>query len=166
MLQSYDEEGAQALEAAVEAARALPSDGWLGRLAEGDPFGPVEALLAEVRGTVYARAKAQEAGYGLETELAEPDGNLSRPPRRRWRRLRRCSRPLAALGRRLEAVLEDAPDWLDSQARARVEGAINGLRWRRETLAAWIALLGRVGGSADPDFVDWLAIERIRGPRI
>ena len=31
---------------------------------------------AFARGMVYARAKAQEAGYGLETELAEPDGNL------------------------------------------------------------------------------------------
>ncbi|HEX6219334.1 MAG TPA: ATP-dependent DNA helicase, partial [Sphingomicrobium sp.] len=59
---SYDEQGGAALEAAVEAARALPSDGWLARLAEADPFGPVEALLHEVRGTVYARASAQEAG--------------------------------------------------------------------------------------------------------
>src|SRR5206468_1106292 len=73
---SYDEEGARAVEAAVEAAKALPSDGWLQRLIEGSPFGAVEALLYEVRGTVYARSKAQEAGYGLETELAEPDGAL------------------------------------------------------------------------------------------
>ncbi|HJS40140.1 MAG TPA: ATP-dependent DNA helicase, partial [Sphingomicrobium sp.] len=160
---SYDEEGARALEAAVEAARALPSDGWLQRLAEGAPFGPIEALLAEVRGTVYARAKAQEAGYGLETELAEPDGALVEAAARALDSLDALQKPLAALGRRLEAVLEDAPDWLDSAARARVEGAINGLSWRREALAAWIALLGRVGGSADPDFVDWLAIERVEG---
>ena len=60
-------------------------------------------------------------------------------------------------------MLEDAPDWLDSQARARVDGAINGLAWRREVLAAWIALLARIGGSADPEFVDWLAIERAEG---
>ena len=120
-------------------------------------------MLAEVRGTVYARAKAQEAGYGLETELAEPDGALVRPRRRRLEALEALQKPLAALGRRLEAVLEDAPDWLDAQARARVEGAIGGLAWRRETLAAWIALLGRIGGAADPDFVDWLAVERVDG---
>ena len=160
---SYDEAGSQALEAAVEAARALPSDGWLARLADGDPFGPVEALLAEVRGMVYARAKAQEAGYGLETELAEPDGNLVTTAASALESLEGLAKPLAALSRRLEAVLEDAPDWLDGQARARVEGAISGLAWRRETLAAWIALLGRVGGTTDPDFVDWLAIERIEG---
>jgi ATP-dependent DNA helicase DinG len=160
---SYDEEGGQALEAAVEAARVLPSDGWLTRVGEGSPFGAVEALLAEVRGMVYARAKAQEAGYGLETELAEPDGALVAAAAAALESLEALQKPLAALSRRLEAVLEDAPDWLDAQARARVEGAINGLGWRRDTLAAWIALLARVGGSADPDFVDWLAIERVEG---
>ena len=160
---SYDEQGSQALDAAIEAARSFPSDGWLARLAEGDPFGPVEALLHEVRGTVYARAKAQEAGYGLETELAEPDGNLVTAAVSAMEALEALARPLAALARRLEAILEDAPDWLDSQARARVEGAINGLAWRRETLASWIALLGRVGGTGDMDFVDWLAIDRVEG---
>ncbi|WP_310468235.1 ATP-dependent DNA helicase [Sphingomonas sp.] len=160
---SYDDEGALALDAAVEAARSFPSDGWLQRLAEGDPFGPVEALLAEVRGTVYARAKAQDAGYGLETELAEPDGALVAKAAGALEALEALQKPLAALARRLEAVLEAAPDWLDAQARARVEGAIHGLTWRRETLAAWIALLGRIGGTADPEFVDWLAIERAEG---
>src|SRR5690348_8514494 len=160
---SYDEEGAQALEAAVEAARALPSDGWLQRLVEGTPFGAIEALLSEVRGVVYARSKAQEAGYGLETELAEPDGALVSAAAAAMQTLESLQKPLAALARRLEAVLEDAPDWLDSQARARVDGAIRGLSWRRETLAAWIALLARVGGEADPEFVDWLAVERSNG---
>jgi ATP-dependent DNA helicase DinG len=160
---SYDEEGAIALEAAVEAAKALPSDGWLQRLIEGAPFGPLEALLAEARGTVYARSKAQEAGYGLETELAEPDGSLVSAAAAAAETLEALHKPLAALSRRLEAVLEDAPDWLDSQARARVEGAIRGLAWRRETLAAWIALIARIGGEADPEFVDWLAVERVDG---
>jgi ATP-dependent DNA helicase DinG len=160
---SYDEEGAQALEAAIEAARAMPSDGWLQRLVEGAPFGPVEALLGEVRGMVYARSKAQEAGYGLETELAEPDGALVSAAAAAMQCLEALHKPLSALARRLEAVLEHAPDWLDSQARARVEGAIRGLSWRRETLAAWIALLARIGGEADPEFVDWLAVERIEG---
>jgi len=160
---SFDDEGARALDAAVEAAKALPSDGWLQRLLEGSPFGPIEALLGEVRGTVYARAKAQEAGYGLETELAEPDGPLVSKAASAAEVLETLQKPLAALSRRLESVLEDAPDWLDSQARARVEGAINGVSWRRELLSAWIALLARIGGEADPEFVDWLAVERIDG---
>jgi ATP-dependent DNA helicase DinG len=141
----------------------LPADNWLQRLVEGAPFGAVELLLKEVRGTVYARSKAQEAGYGLETELAEPDGALVSAAAAAAEVLEALSSPLAALSRRLEAVLEDAPDWLDSQARARVEGAIRGLAWRRETLAAWIALLARIGGEADPEFVDWLAVDRVDG---
>ncbi len=160
---SYDDEGARALDAAVEAAKALPSDGWLQRLVEGVPFGPVEALLMEVRGTVYARAKAQEAGYGLETELAEPDGALVSGAAAAVEVLEALQKPLAALSRRLEAVVEDAPDWLDTQARARVEGAINGISWRRELVSAWIALMARIGGAGDPEFVDWLAVERIDG---
>ena len=160
---SYDEEGAVALDLAVEAAKALPSDGWLQRLVEGAPFGPIETFLGEVRGTVYARSKAQEAGYGLETELAEPDGQLVSSAAAAAEVLESLAKPLAQLSRRLEAIFEDAPDWLDTQARARVEGAIRGLLWRRETLAAWTALLARIGGEADPQFVDWLSVERVDG---
>jgi ATP-dependent DNA helicase DinG len=160
---SYDEAGALALDAAVTAAGALPGEGWLGRIAEGAPFGPLESLLAAVRGTVYARASAQDAGYGLETEIAELDPVLVEAAAPALEALEHLLRPLIALGKRLEAVLEDAPDWLDPQARARVEGAIGGLTWRAQTLAGWIGLLGRLGGPADPDFVDWFAVDRVDG---
>jgi ATP-dependent DNA helicase DinG len=160
---SYDEAGALALEAAIEAAGALPSDSWIGRIAEGMPFGPVEKLLAAVRGTVYARATAQDAGYGLETEIAELDPDLVDAAAPAVEAMERLLRPLMALGKRLEAVLEDAPDWLDAQARARIEGAIGGLSWRAQTLSAWIALAARLGGPADPDFIDWLAVDRVDG---
>jgi len=160
---SYDEAGALALDTAVQMSGALPGDGWLQRIAEGQPFGPIEALLAAVRGTVYARATAQDAGYGLETEMAEPDPSLVEAAAPAVEALELLLRPLVALGKRLEAVLEDAPDWLDAQARARVEGAIGGLAWRVQLLQAWIALAARIGGPADPDFVDWLAVERIEG---
>jgi len=160
---SYDEAGAAALEAAVHMAGALPGDGWLQRIAEGAPFGPVEALLAAVRGSVYAQATAQDAGYGLETELAEPDPALVEAAGPAVEAMELLLRPLVALGKRLEAVIEDAPDWLDAQARARVEGAIGGLTWRAQALSAWIALAARIGGPADSGFVDWLAVDRVEG---
>lgn len=161
---SYDEQGALAIQAAGDAARALPSDGWLQRLAEGEPFGPVETLLAAVRGLVYARDESKsDAGYGLETELAEPSPELIDAAAGAAHALDALYRPLVALGRRLEAVLGEAPDWMDGPARARIEGAIASLGWRAETVGAWLALLARVGGPADPDFVDWLAVDRIEG---
>lgn len=165
---SYDDAGARAISEAVDAARALPSDGWLQRLAEGQPFGPIEHLLAAVRGLVYARDTdgSGEAGYGIETELAAPDSPLidTIPPAAAA--LESLLRPMMALGRRLEAVLDEAPDWMDGQARARIEGTITSLGWRAETVAAWLALVARIGGPATPEFVDWLAVERIEGREI
>ena len=160
---SYDEAGALALDSAVQAAGALPGDGWVQRIGEGMAFGPVEKLLAAVRGTVYARASAQDAGYGLETEMAEPDPELVDAAAPAVEALEQLLRPLVALGKRLEAVIEDAPDWLDAQARARIEGAIGGLTWRVQTLQGWIALASRIGGPGDPSFVDWLAVDRVDG---
>jgi ATP-dependent DNA helicase DinG len=59
-------------------------------------------------------------------------------------------------------VIEDAPDWLDGRrargSKARIAGWRRGRRWR-----AWIAMLARLGGPADPDFVDWLAVDRVEG---
>jgi ATP-dependent DNA helicase DinG len=163
---SYDGDGSNAISAASTAAAALPSEGWLQRIAEGAPFGPIEALLAAVRGQVYARADAEDAGYGLETEAAGLDGSTVAAVEPAVKALDAILRPLVALGRRLEAVLEEAPDWLDAPARARIDGAIASLGWRRDALVAWISLLSRLGGPCDPDFVDWLAVERIEGREI
>ncbi|MHA6718485.1 ATP-dependent DNA helicase [Sphingomonas sp. RS6] len=162
---SYDDAGAAAIAETVDAARALPSDGWLQRLHEGEPFGPIEALLAAVRGLVYARDSqgAADAGYGLETELTAPDPALVDAAGAAGEALDALLRPMVALGRRLEAVLNDAPDWMDGPARARIEGAIASLGWRAETVGAWLALIARVGGPADAAFVDWLAVERVEG---
>ncbi|WP_284124869.1 ATP-dependent DNA helicase [Parerythrobacter aestuarii] len=159
---SYDEAGGEAVEAAVEAAHQLPSDGWIGRLAEGQPFGPVEALLGQVRAVTYARDEsgAQDAGYGIETEVASLEGPLIEAAQEAGAALAAIRGPLMKLGQRLEAVLEDAPDWLDGQGRARIEGARHSLRWRIDLLSAWEAVLARLGGPADPDFVDWFAVDR------
>ncbi|PKP93844.1 MAG: helicase [Alphaproteobacteria bacterium HGW-Alphaproteobacteria-16] len=162
---SYDDGGAQAIAQAVDAARALPSDGWLQRVAEGQPFGPLEALLAAVRGLTYARDAdgSGEAGYGIETELTEPDAALIDAAGPAAAALEQLHRPLMALGRRLEAVLDEAPDWMDGAARARIEGAVASLGWRAETVAAWLALVARIGGPASEEFVDWLAVDRFEG---
>ena len=45
---------------------------------------------------------------------------------------------------RMEALLAEPPDWLDAQARARIEGALASLGWRRDTLSAWLALVASV----------------------
>ena len=161
---SYDEQGGLAIENARIAAEALPGDGWLSRIAEGTPSGPAERLLAAVRATVYARDEGQaESGYGLETEYANLDAHLIEAIADMMAALDALAKPLNVLGQRLEIMIEEAPDWLDGAARARIEGAMASLGWRIDTLRGWIALLGRGGGPADPDFVDWLTVERGEG---
>jgi ATP-dependent DNA helicase DinG len=161
-LASYDEAGAEAIAAACKAGQLLPSDGWLQRLSENAPFGPVEALLAAVRTATYARDESggQEAGYGIETEAAGLPGEVIEAASAAAAALASIRVPLIRLGGRLEAILADPPDWLDSQGRARIEGARFALTWRIDLIAAWEALLDRLGGPADPEFVDWLAVDR------
>ena len=60
-------------------------------------------------------------------------------------------------------MIEDPPDWMDGPARARIEGAIQSLSWRVDTVSGWMALLSRIGGILDPDFVDWAAVQRFDG---
>jgi len=159
---SYDEAGGKAISAAHLAAEALPGEGWLQRLVDGTPSGPIEELLAAVRGLVHARDESggQEAGYGLETEAAQLDGPFIEFAGAAQAALSELRQPLIRLGVRLEALLEEPPDWLDAQGRARIEGARHALTWRIELLSAWEALLERLGGPADAEFVDWLAVER------
>ncbi len=164
---SYDADGAAAIDQARVAATALPSDDWLKRVVHGEPFGPVESLLAAVRAHVYARSEdgrgQADAGYGLEAELAEPDGALVDAAMAAAESLDSLLKPLNRLARRLEVILTDPPDWMDGPARARIEGALGSLGWRTDLAAGWLALLARIGGPADPDFVDWLAVDRYEG---
>ncbi|MFA7604654.1 MAG: ATP-dependent DNA helicase [Novosphingobium sp.] len=161
-ISSYDEQGAKAIAAAAHAAEALTGAGWLQRLGESAPSGPLEELLAAVRALVYARDESggQEAGYGLETEAAQLDGAFIERAQAAQAALAGLRQPLIRLGLRLEALLAEPPDWLDGAGRARIEGARHSLAWRIDLLAAWEALLERLGGAADPEFVDWLAVER------
>ena len=159
---SYDDAGAEAVAQACAAAEALPSQGWMQRIADGTPAGPIEALLMDVRRLVYARDESgqAEAGYGLETEAVQLDGPFVELAGEAGLSLARLRQPLIQLSGRLEAIFADPPDWLDAQGRARIEGARHSLGWRTDLLQAWEALLARLGGPADPDFVDWLALDR------
>ncbi len=159
---SYDEAGGKAIAAARHAAEALPGDGWLQRLGDSMPSGPLEDLLSAVRTVTYARDESggQEAGYGLETEAAQLDGPFIELAGAAQAALAELRGPLIRLGVRLETILAEPPDWLDGPGRARIEGARHSLAWRVDLLGAWEALLERLGGPADPEFVDWLAVER------
>jgi len=158
---SYDDAGGAAITAARHAAEALPGDGWLQRLHDHAPSGPLEELLGAVRAMAYARDESgHDGGYGLETEAAQLDGDFIERAGAAQAALAAIRQPLMRLGVRLEALLSEPPDWLDGAGRARIDGARQSLGWRVDLLSAWESLLARMGGAADPRFVDWLAVER------
>ena len=158
---AFDETGGKALEELTELARMLPADQWLTRIVQAMPEGPIENLLAQVRATVLARAAGQDVPYSLETEIAEPPPALISAAAEASAALARLQQPMARLAQRLRALLEDAPDWLDVGARARTEAGISGLDQRRAMLTGWCEMLARIGGPADAQFIDWLAVERV-----
>ena len=171
---SHDEEAGRAIAAAIDAAHELPEQGWLQRLHDAAPATSIEALLAAVRALTYARDETgQEAGYGLETEAAQLDGAFVEIAQQAAAALAAIRMPLIRLSVRLEKLIEDPPDWLDAPSepdaapgpggRARIEGARFSLGYRCDMLAAWEALVGRLGGPAEPGFVDWLAVDRAEG---
>ncbi|TCD04967.1 ATP-dependent DNA helicase [Erythrobacteraceae bacterium CFH 75059] len=157
-----DEDGAAALADAVEAADALPADGWLDRVQTDQPCGAVERLLAAVRAVTYARdaSGGVDAGYAIETEAAQLPAELITHAEETRDALDALARPMMRLAQRLESVVADPPDWLDPAGRGRLDGARQALAWRIDMVTAWATLAARIGGPADPDFVDWLAVER------
>ncbi|MFN4088715.1 MAG: ATP-dependent DNA helicase [Alphaproteobacteria bacterium] len=159
-----DEDTADALEQAIRAAAVLPAEGWLARLAEDRPHGPVEAFLVLVRRQVQARAAGPEAAYGIECDLEPPADGLREAAAVLAAAFDRLLVPVAALRRRLLQRLEDEADALETATRLRIEGLCRSLQRRAEVqVTAWRAMLAAIGARPDDRFVDWLAIDRVDG---
>ncbi|HLU91240.1 MAG TPA: ATP-dependent DNA helicase [Pedomonas sp.] len=159
----HDDESARLLSDILDKLKDLPAEGWLGRIQEGEPSGPIENLLSAVRQQVLARAEAKDVGYGVETEIAHLNPAVVEAGVEAQQMLDSLATPMGKLEARLMELVEERPEWLDSALRTRIEGAANGLRLRRQTIMAWIGLLSRLGGAADPEFVDWMALDRVEG---
>ncbi len=154
----------EALKGILEAARALPGEGWLRRIAEGQPTGWTERFLVEVRALVRARAKEIDSPHGLEADCTAPPDSLLRHARSLALALDALLRPMRALVQRLAARLADEAETLDTPSRQRIEAVTRGLRRRAEMeLAGWRAMLNNLGQPTPPEYVDWFGIPRIEG---
>ncbi len=152
------------LEAALQAARALPAPGWAARLAEPAPAlaepgatNPAEALLAAVRRQVLARTADEaaqagpRAGHGgsLECDLYPVAPGMAEAAATLGRALARIEAPLKVLVARLLARLEDEAQELEEALRARIEASARTIQRRAiDPLAAWQSMLQAV--AADP----------------
>ena len=166
------------LDAALQAARALPAPGWSLRLAEGQTpdVGGVEAgqenaseaVLRLVRQQVLARAPASEPGRRatLECDLHPTNDGLTDAASRLARALTRIATPLQTLVARLAARLEDEAEELDSATRGRIEAAVRILKHRAiEPVVAWQTMLSDLSEPPNdpgdrPAFVYFLQLDR------
>ncbi len=152
------------VEEIARATQALPGEGWHQRLAEGGVIGATEGFLAAVRAQVLARAAAADSPYGLAIEARPATPEVLDAALKLAEALRRLQEPLARFHARLARRLSDEAADLDSDTRRRIEATCRGIE-RRGTaqLTAWRAMLDALASETPPEFVDWLALERIDG---
>jgi ATP-dependent DNA helicase DinG len=163
-LVAEDDVAAKALDDIVMAARVLPGEGWSQRLQDGRPLGAFESFLALVRQQVLARSAPNEQTYSIETELRPSLDALPMAARELASKLRAIEAPVALLGKRLAARLENQAAELDTGIRIRIEATLRSLHRRGIVeLGGWRAMLASVEGEPAVEFVDWLALDRIDG---
>ena len=168
----------EALEAALQAARALPANEWHQRLAAGSAQGACERFLALVRGQVMARAREPRSGYSLEAPVHPLAPGLAEAAAALAGALAAIARPLGLLAAELAGLLDAEAERLESAERQRIEAVVRGIERRvSEQLGAWHAMLATMaqslddadpapegGPAVDPEgFVLWFAISRAEG---
>jgi len=164
------------LDAALQAARALPAPFWTRRLladaapepAEDATPNPAEAFLRAARAQVLARTPDEEHALrtGLECDLFPANPDLADTAARLARALSRLAEPLKTLAARLAARLDTGAEELDAAARNRIEAVCRSLARRAlDPLSAWQAMLARVAQpppepGVRPDHVLFLRLDR------
>lgn len=169
------------LDAALQAARALPAPGWSMRLAEDGPeltgveagrANPTEAFLRLLRRQVLARVQGDDQfgsrmSWGaLECDLFPTLEDLPATAERLARALGRIAEPLETLRKRLAARLEDEAEELDAATRVRIEAACRSLGRRAiDPLTAWRGMLRAVSEGPPepgvrPDHVLFVRLDR------
>ncbi|HET6235164.1 MAG TPA: ATP-dependent DNA helicase [Acetobacteraceae bacterium] len=158
------------LDAALQAARALPSPGWWSRLGDDDPeldaileklsgadalhadhANPTESFLRLLRRQVLARVvgdgdPGSRASWGAqECDLFPPVTGLVQAAEHLARALGRIVQPLETLRTRLAARLEDEAEEMDAATRVRIEATCRSLGRRAiDPLTAWRGMLRAV----------------------
>ncbi len=159
-----DEDARAALDEVERAARALPGEGWSGRIASGengDAKGATEQFLTLVRRQTYARATGTDGPYDLECDTMEPIDGLIAAATALDSALKRLQAPLKTIGKALRARLDDEADRLDSQTRLRLDAMARALERRAKVqIQAWRDMLATLDHPTPEAFVDWFGVER------
>ena len=159
-----DKEAEKALDAIIEGATILPSEGWQLRVADGVPRGAAETLLTALRRMVYARVDNAESPFDLEISVEEPTAELLSAAARLCEALGNLAYSLRQLRERLIIRLDSEADKLDTTTRNRIEAIAQSLKHRGEDMVeAWRIMLSTLPEGTPPEHVDWFSVQRIEG---
>jgi ATP-dependent DNA helicase DinG len=173
------------LEAALQAANALPPSDWASRMHDEGPDldgieparpNPTEAFLRLIRRQVLARTAGPDAGRGapfgtLECDVFPISQDAARAADVLARAMTRIAEPLETLRVRLLARLEDEAEEIDETSRNRIEAICRSLvRRALNPLSAWtIMLKNLIEPPADPgkrpDTILFLRLDRRESTR-
>jgi ATP-dependent DNA helicase DinG len=175
------------LDAALQAAIALPPSDWASRMHEEGPEfdgvgpqrpNPSEALLRLIRRQVLARtvgAESRPAFGSQECDVFPLNEEAAQAAERLARALARISEPLATLRERLLARLDEEAEDLDEATRNRIEAIGRSLTRRAlNPLQAWQTMLWsltepqpdpQASLGQRPTHVLFLRLDRRDGPR-
>ena len=161
-----DAEALALLEEASEAARCLPDTGWRARLSGGGALGPSEKFFQVLREVIYNRTTQPDSLYNIQCDLHPLPESLRQAALPFLDALKTLQTPLLSLAKAIAKQLDERSAELDSQMRARLEGAIRGLEWRANgPLASWSLILSDCIQTSDgrDGFIDWMELDRLNG---
>lgn len=160
-----DSNGAELIDAIIQAAHTLPGYGWSRRLKDKNPQGATEEFLTLVYQQVYARSESRDGPYSLEAGTRPLIDGLAASSQALKAKLRILQKPMLTLAARLRQRLEDQADTLDSDTRRRLDSVSAGLVRRGEMgIGSWIAMLETLEQDEQPaEFIDWMEIARVEG---
>jgi ATP-dependent DNA helicase DinG len=160
-----DQEAADALQEALQAAQHLPGSGWAKRLKDRTPHGACERFLDLVRAQVLARADRHS--YTLECDTRPLNEGLPEAAQALAVAIERLAKPLLRLVKSLARKLSDEAKDLDTNMRQRIEGLIRSIERRAlVNLLAWGRMLAELENGASENFVDWMTVEQIDGREV
>ncbi|GAB5388522.1 MAG: ATP-dependent DNA helicase [Alphaproteobacteria bacterium] len=163
-LTGEDKGAADALQALLQAARALPGTGWMMRVTSGETRGAAEGFFKHVRQQVLARATGVRGPYSLECPLHPVIEELDPAAKEFDSALARMIKPAKTLADALGKRLEEEADELDTETRRRLT-AITRQVQRRIVLPveSWRHMLADLFGEPSDMHADWFGIERRDG---
>ncbi len=159
-----DDHGEKLLQDVLHAANALPSAGYMRRIADGMPQGSAERFFSLIRQQVLARNE-QDTNHSRETDCLPMIDGLEAAARQFTDFLINLKEPMAKLARALAQKLDDEAAELNTYERGRIEALSRSLRRRGELMVGgWTAMIQRLQGERDVMFIEWFDIEQA-GPR-